>query len=204
MVISKNWLVHKQTAFGKDFLKPFMVDNLPKIVWFSTLLASQQIVASPGSNSSCIGYSRANGNCLKLIDLMNLCTKLIDKVTILENALKQSKESHAQTLTMLMRKVKRLEDKLKSIFEEEYRKLCLVLILLEAKDSEVCKITRADGSSSFHGDIQALLRRLDRQDLSQLYSLVQERFKDYPLEGHDLDLWGDLRMIFDPNEEDDI
>ncbi|GJT41856.1 putative ribonuclease H-like domain-containing protein [Tanacetum coccineum] len=74
----------------------------------------------------------------------------------------------------------------------------------EAKDSEVCKITRADGSSSFHGDIQALLRRLDRQDLSQLYSLVQERFKDHPLEGHDLDLWGDLRMIFDPNEEDDI
>ncbi|GJW62484.1 hypothetical protein Tco_0111819 [Tanacetum coccineum] len=65
--------------------------------------------------------------------------------------------------------------------------LCLVLILL-AKDSEVCKITRADGSSRFHGDIQALLRRLDRQDLRQLYSLVQERFKDHPLEGHDLDL----------------
>ncbi|GJT37223.1 hypothetical protein Tco_0937088 [Tanacetum coccineum] len=35
-------------------------------------------------------------------------------------------------------------------------------------------------------------------------NLVQERFKDHPLEGHDLDLWRDLRMIFDPNEEDDI
>ncbi|GJY49387.1 hypothetical protein Tco_0439343 [Tanacetum coccineum] len=55
----------------------------------------------------------------------------------------------------------------RSIFEEEYKKLCLVLILLEEH-------------------------------------LVQERFKDHPLEGHDLDLWGDLRMIFDPNEEDDI
>ncbi|GJV85893.1 hypothetical protein Tco_1525791 [Tanacetum coccineum] len=128
---------------------------------------------------------------------------LSQKVTHLEVE-RTSKESHAQTLTMLMKKVKRLEDKLKSIFEEEYRKLCLVLILLEAKDSKVCKITRADGSSSFHGDIQALLRRLDRQDLSQLYSLVQERFKDHPLEGHDLDLWGDLRMIFDPIKEDDI
>ncbi|GJV00889.1 hypothetical protein Tco_1330159 [Tanacetum coccineum] len=80
----------------------------------------------------------------------------------------------------------------------------ILLGMTEAKDSEVCKITRKDGSSSFHGDIQALLRRLDRQDLSQLYSLVQERFKDHPLEGHDLDLWGDVRMIFDPNEEDDI
>ncbi|GKE39037.1 hypothetical protein Tco_1462442 [Tanacetum coccineum] len=80
----------------------------------------------------------------------------------------------------------------------------ILLGMTEAKDSKVFKITRADGSSSFHGDIQALLRRLDRQDLSQFYSLVQERFKDHPLEGHDLDLWGDPRMIFDPNKEDDI
>ncbi|GJS98860.1 hypothetical protein Tco_0820030 [Tanacetum coccineum] len=80
----------------------------------------------------------------------------------------------------------------------------ILLGMTEAKDSKVYKITRAYGSSSFHGDIQALLRRLDRQDLSQLYSLVQERFKDHLLEGQDLDLWGDLRMIFDLNEEDDI
>ncbi|GJT22441.1 hypothetical protein Tco_0892378 [Tanacetum coccineum] len=74
----------------------------------------------------------------------------------------------------------------------------------EAKDSEVCKITRADGTSSFHGDFQALLRRLNKQDLFQLYSLVQERYKHRSIEGHDLDLWGDLKMMFDPNEEDDI
>ncbi|GJV90961.1 hypothetical protein Tco_1538774 [Tanacetum coccineum] len=80
----------------------------------------------------------------------------------------------------------------------------ILLGMTEAKDSEVCKITRADGTSSFHGDFQALLRRLDRQDLFQLYSLVQERYKHRSIEGHDLDLWGDLKMMFDPNEEDDI
>ncbi|GJX27706.1 putative ribonuclease H-like domain-containing protein [Tanacetum coccineum] len=74
----------------------------------------------------------------------------------------------------------------------------------KAKDSKVYKITRADGTSSFHGDFQALLRRLDRQGLFQLYSLVQERYKHRSIEGHDLDLWGDLKMMFDPNEEDDI
>ncbi|GKD55133.1 hypothetical protein Tco_1288520 [Tanacetum coccineum] len=37
----KNWLVHKQMAYGKDFSNPFMVDNLPKIVGFLTHLASQ-------------------------------------------------------------------------------------------------------------------------------------------------------------------
>ncbi|GJV10175.1 hypothetical protein Tco_1351716 [Tanacetum coccineum] len=58
----------------------------------------------------------------------------------------------------------------------------------------VYKLTRADGSSSYYGDMQAFLRRLDRQDLNDLYRLVQERFQDHPLEGHDLLLWGDLRI----------
>nr|GEV20885.1 hypothetical protein [Tanacetum cinerariifolium] len=35
-MLSKNWLVQKQTTFGKDISNPFMADNLLKIVWFST------------------------------------------------------------------------------------------------------------------------------------------------------------------------
>ncbi|GJX85751.1 hypothetical protein Tco_0336525 [Tanacetum coccineum] len=57
---------------------------------------------------------------------------------------------------------------------------------MEAKNIDVYKLTRADGSLSYHGDTQAFLRRLDRQDLNDLYRLVQERFQDHPLEGHDL------------------
>nr|GEV47946.1 hypothetical protein [Tanacetum cinerariifolium] len=33
---SKNWLVQKQTALGKDNSNLLMADNLPKIVWYST------------------------------------------------------------------------------------------------------------------------------------------------------------------------
>ncbi|GKD34858.1 hypothetical protein Tco_1250367 [Tanacetum coccineum] len=75
---------------------------------------------------------------------------------------------------------------------------------MKAKDMEVYKLTRADGSSSYHGDTQAFLRRLNRQDLNDLYSLVHERFQDHPLEGHDLLLWGDLRMIFETDKKDDL
>ncbi|GJS97528.1 hypothetical protein Tco_0804496, partial [Tanacetum coccineum] len=63
---------------------------------------------------------------------------------------------------------------------------------------------RADGSSSYHGDMQAFLRRLDRQDMNVLYRLVQESFQDHPLEGHDLLLWGDLRMLFNLDEKDEL
>ncbi|GJW71801.1 hypothetical protein Tco_0128718 [Tanacetum coccineum] len=41
---------------------------------------------------------------------------------------------------------------------------------MEEKDMYVYKLTRADGSSSYHGDTQAFLRRLDRKDLNDLYS----------------------------------
>ncbi|GJV95637.1 hypothetical protein Tco_1547214 [Tanacetum coccineum] len=75
---------------------------------------------------------------------------------------------------------------------------------VDAKDMYVLKLTRADGSSSYHGDMQAFLRRLDKQDLNDLYRLVQERFQDHPLEGHDLFLWGDLRMLFDQDEKDEL
>nr|GEX44389.1 putative ribonuclease H-like domain-containing protein [Tanacetum cinerariifolium] len=34
--VSKNWLVQKQTALGKDILNPLMADNLSKIIWYST------------------------------------------------------------------------------------------------------------------------------------------------------------------------
>ncbi|GJV28971.1 hypothetical protein Tco_1385419 [Tanacetum coccineum] len=40
LIRHKNWLVHKQMTYGKDFSNLFMVDNLPKIVGFSTHLAS--------------------------------------------------------------------------------------------------------------------------------------------------------------------
>ncbi|GJX75398.1 hypothetical protein Tco_0313993 [Tanacetum coccineum] len=40
---------------------------------------------------------------------------------------------------------------------------------VDAKDMYVYKLTRADGSSSYHGDMQAFLRRLDRHDLNDLY-----------------------------------
>nr|GEW78086.1 hypothetical protein [Tanacetum cinerariifolium] len=43
-----------------------------------------------------------------------------------------------------------------------------------------------------------------RQEFNDLYSLVQEMFQDHPLKGHDLLLWGDLRMIFDLDENDKL
>ncbi|GJZ94154.1 hypothetical protein Tco_0666357 [Tanacetum coccineum] len=75
---------------------------------------------------------------------------------------------------------------------------------MEMKDMEAYKLTRADGTVSFHEGTKSLFRRLDRDDLKVLYKLVQERFEDHSLEEKELILWGDLRMMFDPDEQDEI
>ncbi|GJR40717.1 hypothetical protein Tco_1216401 [Tanacetum coccineum] len=44
----------------------------------------------------------------------------------------------------------------------------------------------------------------DRQDVLELYRLVKERFQIASPEGYDLLLWGYLKTLIEPNEEDEI
>ncbi|GJZ02302.1 hypothetical protein Tco_0520263 [Tanacetum coccineum] len=57
---------------------------------------------------------RSDEGSKKLNELTELCTKLSDKVTSLEEDLKQTKKVYGKALTKLVKKVKYLEDKLKS------------------------------------------------------------------------------------------
>ncbi|GKD29670.1 hypothetical protein Tco_1240448, partial [Tanacetum coccineum] len=43
-----------------------------------------------------------------------------------------------------------------------------------------------------------------KQDVLKLYRLVKERFQTASPEGYDLLLWGDLKTMIEPNEEDEI
>ncbi|GJX26053.1 hypothetical protein Tco_0232349 [Tanacetum coccineum] len=61
----------------------------------------------------------------KLNDLKDLCTKLSDKVTSLEEDLKQTKKLYGKALTKLVKKVKQLEDKIKSTTERRKARLVI-------------------------------------------------------------------------------
>ncbi|GKB30042.1 hypothetical protein Tco_0869443 [Tanacetum coccineum] len=49
-----------------------------------------------------------------------------------------------------------------------------------------------------------MLDDFDRQDVMDLHRLVQERYDTTSPERYDLLLWGDLKILFEPNEEDEI
>ncbi|GKD18421.1 putative reverse transcriptase domain-containing protein [Tanacetum coccineum] len=44
----------------------------------------------------------------------------------------------------------------------------------------------------------------NRQDVMDLYRLVEERYATSRPEGYDLILWGDLKILFQPDEEDEV
>ncbi|GJU25595.1 hypothetical protein Tco_1164216 [Tanacetum coccineum] len=75
---------------------------------------------------------------------------------------------------------------------------------VDMKDLHVYKIIRADGNTSYHKSLSNMLRKFDRQDLVDLHRLVMKRFKDTTPKGYNLLLWGDLKVMFEPNAEDEI
>ncbi|GJR06246.1 putative ribonuclease H-like domain-containing protein [Tanacetum coccineum] len=66
------------------------------------------------------------------------------------------------------------------------------------------QIKRENGSVKHYKIFSAMLYDFDRQDVLELYRLVKERFQTTSPEGYDLLLWGDLKTMIEPNEENEI
>ncbi|GJU24888.1 hypothetical protein Tco_1163509 [Tanacetum coccineum] len=66
------------------------------------------------------------------------------------------------------------------------------------------QIIRANGSSKNYKIFSEMLDGFDRQDVIDLHRLVNERYEITSPEGYDLLLWGDMKTLIEPNEEDEI
>ncbi|GKE01726.1 hypothetical protein Tco_1389709 [Tanacetum coccineum] len=66
------------------------------------------------------------------------------------------------------------------------------------------QIFRADGSSKNYKIFSEMLDDFDRQDVLDLHRLVKARYMTSSPEGYDLMLWGDLKILFEPDEEDEV
>ncbi|GJR60591.1 hypothetical protein Tco_1502753 [Tanacetum coccineum] len=65
-------------------------------------------------------------------------------------------------------------------------------------------ITRSNGQKRYFSTLMRVLSVFDREDLDVVYKLVMDIYQDKIPEGFDKVLWGDLIVMFNPDEQDEF
>ncbi|GJZ38691.1 hypothetical protein Tco_0585254 [Tanacetum coccineum] len=143
--------------------------------------------------------------------------KVPAKVEVTEQGIKKRKGGH---IKMIARKKPRKQSDVDS--DDEHRK-CLKIVTFEGTiDSEIMEkksfIARLNKVSSPDGDylviyranrnfrafnyLMEVLHIFDRQDLYHLYNLMMEQYSEITLEGIELILWGDLKIMMESSTKE--
>ncbi|GJV29895.1 hypothetical protein Tco_1386343 [Tanacetum coccineum] len=65
-------------------------------------------------------------------------------------------------------------------------------------------VIRSNGQKRYFSTLMRVLSIFDREDLKAVYELVMDRYQDEIPEGFDRVLWGDLMVMFNPDDEDEF
>ncbi|GJT70580.1 hypothetical protein Tco_1029866 [Tanacetum coccineum] len=65
-------------------------------------------------------------------------------------------------------------------------------------------VIRSNGQKRYFSTLMRVLSIFDREDLNDVYQLVMDRYQDEIPEGFDRVLWGDLMVMFNPDDENEF
>ncbi|GJU61387.1 hypothetical protein Tco_1243222, partial [Tanacetum coccineum] len=65
-------------------------------------------------------------------------------------------------------------------------------------------VTRSNGQKRYFSTLMTVLSVFDREDLDAVYKLVMDIYQDKIPEGFDKVIWGDLIVMFNPDEQDEF
>ncbi|GJU50292.1 hypothetical protein Tco_1219847 [Tanacetum coccineum] len=65
-------------------------------------------------------------------------------------------------------------------------------------------VIRSNGQKRYFSTLMTVLSIFDREDLNVVYQLVMEKYQDEMPEGFDKVLWGDLMVMFNPDDENEF
>ncbi|GJX00689.1 hypothetical protein Tco_0184602 [Tanacetum coccineum] len=76
----------------------------------------------------------------------------------------------------------------------------------ESKEGEINLnvVTRSNGQQRYFSVLTTVLSIFDREDLNAVYQLVMDKYHDEMPEGFERVLWGDLKVLFKPDEQDEF
>ncbi|GJW07082.1 putative reverse transcriptase domain-containing protein [Tanacetum coccineum] len=139
---------------------------------------------------------------MKSPEKMKSAEKIEEEDVATQKEMKEvSKGSGAKRKKSIPRKSTRKRQKMEEDAEKEELKGFLDIIPREEVPIEVESIST---NSKNYKVLSEMLEDFDRQDVEELYRLVKEKYSASRLEGFDLMLWGDLYVLFESDEEDEI
>ncbi|GJS18847.1 hypothetical protein Tco_0413319 [Tanacetum coccineum] len=76
----------------------------------------------------------------------------------------------------------------------------------ESKEGEINLnvVTRSNGQQRYFSILTTVLSIFDREDLNAVFQLVMDKYQDEMPEGFERVLWGDLKVLFKPDEQDEF
>ncbi|GKA70531.1 hypothetical protein Tco_0776670 [Tanacetum coccineum] len=74
----------------------------------------------------------------------------------------------------------------------------------ESEEINLNVVTRSNGQKRWFSTLIGVLSVFDREDLDAVYRLVMDIYQDKIPEGFDKVLWGDLTVMFNPDEQDEF
>ncbi|GJU71605.1 hypothetical protein Tco_1263010 [Tanacetum coccineum] len=78
-------------------------------------------------------------------------------------------------------------------------------LVIKKDDDIAIDLIRVDGSSKRHSSMIRLLQGIDKEDLQTLWKLVKTKHGDLrPEDEHERVLWGDLKVMFEPDIRSDV
>ncbi|GJY58677.1 hypothetical protein Tco_0458569 [Tanacetum coccineum] len=146
----------------------------------------------------------------EMIDLQQKQSSEEEKLRKNDDSSKPSEGSRKKTLAKKRASEKQSEEgakrqKMEDNTKKEELKAYLDIVLGEEFAMDVESLsTKADGSSKNYKIFSEMIDDFDRQDVMDLHRLVKQRYVTTSLEGYDLMMWGDLKTLFEPDEEDEV
>ncbi|GKA08527.1 hypothetical protein Tco_0687858 [Tanacetum coccineum] len=76
----------------------------------------------------------------------------------------------------------------------------------ESKEEEINLnvVTRSNGQQRYFSILTTVLSIFDREDLNAVFQMVMDKYQDEMPEGFERVLWGDLMVLFKPDEQDEF
>ncbi|GKF26501.1 hypothetical protein Tco_0082395 [Tanacetum coccineum] len=125
------------------------------------------------------------------------------------------KRKHGTRKKMKSRKRRYIQNTSEDDSDKENDELRLYLTIAQDEEKEFEKskrleeinvnvVTRSNGQKRYFSTLISVLSVFDRENLNVVYQLVMDKYQDEMPEGFDRVLWGDLMVLFNPDDKDEF